>query len=136
MAKTFQMFLSCTLVGFLLLIQTGCSLATSMKTPSFTVASSQDTTVHAAIREALLGRRWVILENLPDSFVAQYNRRSSVWARIRVSHHGNLVTITYVASEGLKYSTTRRFGPEISRWYNTWVSNLEDDIKFNIGASL
>ena len=107
----------------------------AMQSPQFEVSSSEQISVHEAIKQALLGRRWVILENHPDSFVAQYHR-SGVWARIRVIHSGRAVSIKYVASDGMKYKDTSQFGPRISRWYNTWVANLEADIKVRVGATL
>ena len=119
----------------MLIFSLGCSRQMAMKTPQFEVSSSEQASVHEAIKQALLGRRWVILENHPDSFIAQYNR-SDVWARIRVTHSGREVSIMYVSSDGMKYSDASQFGPRISRWYNTWVSNLEADIKVRVGATL
>lgn len=103
---------------------------------SFQVPNGSSATVQEAIRQALLGRRWAIQEKLPDGYIAQYNRRPDVWARIKVTHLGRQVTIRYVDSEGLKYKKNRFGSVSVSRWYRTWVLNLESDIKFQIGKTV
>lgn len=115
---------------------TGCSRPVALVEPSFQVPNGSSATVQEVIRQALLGRRWAIQEKLPDGYIAQYDRRPDVWARIKVTHLGRQVTIRYVDSEGLKYKKNRFGSVSVSRWYRTWVLNLESDIKFQIGKTV
>jgi hypothetical protein len=115
---------------------TGCSRPVALVEPSFQVPNGSSATVQEVIRQALLGRRWSIQEKLPDGYIAQYNRRPDVWARIKVTHVGRQVTIRYVDSAGLKYDKNRFGSVSVSRWYRTWVLNLESDIKFQVGATV
>ena len=120
----------------LVFLLTGCSRPVALVEPSFQVPNGSSATVQEVIRQALLGRRWAIQEKLPDGYIAQYNRRPDVWARIKVTHFGRQVTIRYVDSEGLKYKKNRFGSVSVSRWYRTWVLNLESDIKFQIGKTV
>ena len=120
----------------LVVVTAGCSRAVDLVEPSFQVHEDSPATVQEAIRLALVGRRWAIQEKLPDGFIAQYNRTPDVWARIKVTHAGHYVTIRYVDSQGLKYKKSRFGSVVVSRWYRTWVLNLERDIQVQVGAKI
>ena len=82
--------------------------------------------VKKGVKMAVLNRQWNISNEKGNEFDATYtrqDRRSSLMAKIHVSHSTKEVTIKYVASEGLSAE-----GKQIHPTYNKWMSFLEKDI--------
>lgn len=113
----------------------GCNQLQPLNEPSFNVAISNQAKVHEAVRQALVSRRWSITGQTPNSFDAEYQRTADIRARVKVTHHGDNVTVKYVSSSNLDY-TDAEGSPQINRRYNTWVANLERDIQVEIGKKL
>jgi hypothetical protein len=113
----------------------GCHRNYPLVEPSFTVAISNQATIHEAIRQALVSRRWSITKQTANSFDAEYQRSADVRASVRVNHHADRVTVKYLGSTNLGY-TDDGGAAQINRRYNTWVTNLERDIQVEIGRSL
>lgn len=113
----------------------GCMTVQPLAQPSFEVASQDHKKVHEAIQRALVSRKWAILANNRDGFDAEYKRSVDQGARIRVSHQGGKVSITYLGSTDLQYGTDEN-GPFIHKRYNGWIQRLERDIQIEVGKAL
>ena len=125
------------LVSFLWLSSSGC-VSRAVLSPTFKVVTIDNEKVHAAIKSALLRRNWAITKNEPSAIEAEYTRDQDTKATVRIEHSADTVTIKYVDSTGLRYKpySTIVKGPSIRRTYNSWVANLERDIKVAVGAAL
>ena len=127
------------IASLLLVLILFCGACTKkpMLAPAFEVPMKDQAKIHQIVREALIGRSWTILKNQPNGFEAEYKKTPYVWARIQVRHVGSYITISLLDSAGLDHQPNNPAkGPMIHRTYNTWVNNLEQDIKRLVGARL
>jgi hypothetical protein len=112
-----------------------CTRLQPLRNPTFEIAIHDNAKIQEAIRQALVRRDWSITIRHTNGFDAVYNRSSQLGAKIRVTHVEGTVTIRYLGSHGLDYSTSNG-AAKIHKRYNLWVTNLERDIQIEVGRYL
>jgi hypothetical protein len=84
-----------------------------------------------AIKRALAGRDWQVLAEQPGRIDADINVRNKHNARIRIDYNERDITIRYLSSINLDYSTQTGI-PTIHRNYPRWINFLQEDIVRNL----
>ena len=82
--------------------------------------------VEAAIKKALIGRRWMVKKSDRGEIHATLKVRSHT-AKIIIHYSRSKVRFEYVSSVNLDYRV-KKGTPMIHRNYNNWVTYLERDI--------
>ena len=113
------------------LILAGCATASMMHLHPIAVpASLSKTQVGHAVRQALIGRGWVITGAAGNSYTAELTGHG--WkATIRTPYNTQRVEVRYVSSRGLDYKNEN--GKEsINHHWNNWMVALRHDIRANL----
>jgi len=90
--------------------------------------------IKKAIKKALFGRNWQFKEiqsGLIRATYAKSSRRTSLKAVVNIHYTGSMIRIHYYKSEGFSYN---KAAGTINAKYNSWVKNIERDIRYNVGA--
>jgi hypothetical protein len=90
--------------------------------------------VKQGIRKALFSRGWKMKEIKKGLIRATYtksSKRTSLKAVVNIHYNRKSVRINYYASEGFSYD---KGAGTIATRFNSWVKNIEKDIRLNLGA--
>lgn len=99
--------------------------------PILLPAGVDERAVVQAIKRALAGRDWQVLNDQPGRIDADINVRNKHNARIRIDYNAQDITIRYVSSINLDYSE-QTGTPMIHRNYPRWITFLREDIERNL----
>lgn len=102
--------------------------------PIMLPAGIDERAVVLAIKRGLAGRDWQVIGEQPGRIDADINVRNKHNARIRIDYNERDVTIRYVSSINLDYSTQTGVAT-IHRNYSRWINFLQDDINRNLRVS-
>jgi len=81
--------------------------------------------VRKVILDACAKRDWVAREIAPGLISATIDVRNKHMAQVEIAYSGTSYSIIYKNSSNLKYDASTN---TINRSYNTWVTNLRQDI--------
>jgi hypothetical protein len=107
-----------------------CSRVTSLSNPPIIAlpAGIELEKLSSIIEKSIINRGWVIVEKKDDSMIALLLvRQHSLTVIISYTQEG--ILIKYKDSEVLLYSKDDEGNETIHKKYNTWITNLVNDIK-------
>ena len=100
---------------------------TPLRQPSFEIQSSNESQVGEAVKSALRKRNWAIVKQSPGQIKARY-KRATHSATVGIDYSRSLVNINLIESQNLNEGVDRKGEKIIHKAYETWISNLENDI--------
>jgi len=118
------------IIFFISLSIAGCRKFPVLMTPSpIKVTSTDEAAIAKGIKIGLLKRNWSVIEEKPGLIVASQSSRGAM-AEITITYNTKMVQIKYKDSHKLRYEQNEEDGKEhIHPTYNTWVRNLNNDIR-------
>ena len=125
-------FLPFVFVCLVALGPVGCNRTVPLENPRVSIMANSPQKVQTAVKQALVGRGWDILDEKPGSIKAEYGKRAGNIARIRVDYSKDSVAINHVDSQELLHGTDTEGREVIHRNYMRWIEYLERDIKRNL----
>lgn len=119
------------LIGFLIFgIGIGCAhqhRALYQPTPISVPDRISQGELERRIEVALTKRGWIVDKKRRGEMQAHI-ARGTASARINVGYSRDQVKINYVSSQNMNFASTPQ-GPTIHTRYNTWVKNIEKDLR-------
>ncbi|HVP31495.1 MAG TPA: hypothetical protein VMW35_20295 [Myxococcota bacterium] len=107
----------------------GCS-TTAMVHPAAVPSARPMAQNREIITQALSRRAWIVDSDKPGEIMAHYQRRGAV-AHVRITYDKSSILIAYAGSENLKCQPSGDECSTIHKTYNTWVTNLYQDISLS-----
>jgi len=86
--------------------------------------------IEDAILNAMRNRGWAVHERSRGEIIADLNIRAH-FARVGISYDTDLIAIDYIDSNNLEYEVVDG-EPRIHGNFNSWLSNLSNDIEINL----
>lgn len=129
-----QVFLA--MVAAMMILVTPYTQAGRRSTPIYTPQPIMVTghkslaSVKKVIKRALYRRKWIVRNVSPGFIRATYSRGRHM-AVVNVRYTPRKISIAYHKTESLNFNREKG---TIHRTYNTWVQNMERDIRVELGA--
>lgn len=119
------------LVLGLLIVVSGCRSAPVYNVENATYPIQKPLSMEQVgrlIRTAAAGRGWIVRHIGPGLIEAKHSVRTHI-AEVEITYDTSKFSITYKDSQDLNYT-----GTAIHKNYNSWVKNLENDIRAQASA--